>query len=99
MILQKRHCAHYFLFFFFTSSVVAQKARGTPMPAIAISLGTTLQAASVVTWLASAPVLSEFYHLGLREVPMLLAGISFTFLYWFFPNTQVKFGSAVLGGM
>ena len=66
--------------------------------AIAISLGTTLQAASVVTWLASAPVLSEFYHLGLREVPMLLAGISFTFLYWFFPNTRVWFSSALLGG-
>ena len=69
------------------------------MLAAAISLGTTLQAASVVNWLAALPVVTDFYQVGLRTVPVALAGISFTFLYWFFPNTKVRLSSACLGGV
>ena len=69
------------------------------MLAAAISLGTTLQAASVVNWLAALPVITDFYQVGLRAVPVALAGVSFTFLYWFFPNTKVRITSACLGGV
>jgi membrane protein len=36
--------------------------------------------------------------MGLRHAPELFLLIAFSFIYWFFPNTRVNAGSALLGG-
>jgi len=64
----------------------------------ALSLGTTIQAAPFVTWIASIPGVAVLYSMGLEWVPTGLFAIGFTFMYWFFPNTRVRVTSAVLGG-
>jgi membrane protein len=69
------------------------------LTAVALSLATSLRSASVMEWLDTVPALTVFYQFGLQRLPALLAAIAFTFLYWFFPNTHVKFGSAALGGV
>ncbi|MAG32614.1 MAG: hypothetical protein CL908_17155 [Deltaproteobacteria bacterium] len=65
---------------------------------VAISLGTTLQSATVVSRLLEEPVFAKVYGLGLSQVPVLVLFIGFTFLFWFFPNTKVKVRAAALGG-
>ena len=66
---------------------------------VAVSLATTLQSGRFVGWLLEDPVLSRVYGLGLTQVPVLVLFLGFTFLYWFFPNTQVRIGAAALGGL
>lgn len=68
---------------------------------IAISLGllTSLQNEEFMQYLTSnhivGPVFASFGEL----VPYLIVSAVFTFLYMFVPNTNVNFGSAVLGGV
>ena len=72
---------------------------GPLLIAVALSLGATLQAIPLVTWLASLPGLDWLYSLCIQWVPVGLVAVALSFLYWFFPNTQVKLGSALLGGI
>lgn len=65
---------------------------------LAISLGTTLQSASVVSRLLEIPEFAKLYGLGLSLVPVSVLFLGFTFLFWFFPNTTVKIPAAALGG-
>jgi membrane protein len=67
--------------------------------AIALSLGTTLQSDPIVGWLLQFPLFDTLYSAGLRYAPFLLLVGAFSFIYWFLPNTEVRFGSAVLGGV
>ena len=69
------------------------------LTAVALSLSTSLRSGSVVAWIETVPALQALYQLGLQRLPVLLLAIAFTFLYWFFPNTRVRFASAVLGGV
>ena len=66
---------------------------------VAVSLATTLQSGQVVSWLLEDPLFARIYGLGLAQVPVLVLFLGFTFLYWFFPNTQVRVGAAALGGL
>lgn len=66
---------------------------------LALSLGGTLHSQSLVQRLLEVPLFATLYHTGLRQAPLLLAIVAFAFLYWFLPNTRVRFGSALLGGV
>lgn len=66
---------------------------------VAVSLATTLQSEPVVTYLLENPAFAKLYGLGLQQVPILFLFLGFTFLYWFFPNTQVKLRAAATGGL
>jgi membrane protein len=66
--------------------------------AVALSLGTTLQSDPIVQWLLQFPMFDTLYAAGLRYAPFLLLVSAFTFIYWFLPNTDVRFRSAALGG-
>jgi membrane protein len=65
---------------------------------VALSLGGTLQSQSLVQRLLEVPVFATLYSVGLRQAPLILLTLAFSFLYWFFPNTRVRVTSAVLGG-
>lgn len=66
---------------------------------VAVSLGTTLQDATLTTRLLEMPFFQLFYQSGLNHVPQVLLIFCFAFLYWFFPNTNVKLSSALLGAL
>ena len=65
---------------------------------VAVSLATTLQSGRAIGWLLEYPAFAKIYGLGLAQVPVLVLFVGFTFLYWFFPNTEVRIRSAALGG-
>lgn len=64
---------------------------------VAVSLATTLQSGQIVGWLLEYPTFAQIYGLGLSQVPVLVLFAGFTFLYWFFPNTDVQIRAAALG--
>ena len=66
---------------------------------VSLSLGTTLNSEPIVAWLLQFPLFERGYALGLRQAPALLLTLAFTFIYWFLPNTHVRVGSALLGGV
>jgi membrane protein len=66
---------------------------------VAIPLGTTLRSETVVGWLQGVPLFSALYDSGLAQIPTLLFVLGFSFFYWFLPNTQVRWLSALLGGI
>jgi membrane protein len=65
----------------------------------ALSLGGTLQSQALVQRLLEVPLFATLYDMGLRQAPLLLAIVAFSFLYWFLPNTRVGIVSALLGGI
>ncbi len=69
------------------------------LTATAISLSTTMQSEELFMHLLERPLIAAAFDSGLRYLPELLFTISFTFLYWFFPNTRVRPLSALLGGL
>jgi len=67
--------------------------------AIALSLSTSLHSDPIVGWLLQFPMFDTLYAAGLRYAPFLLLVGSFSFIYWFLPNTEVRWRSALLGGV
>lgn len=67
--------------------------------AVAVSLATTLQSEPMLARLLEYPTFARIYGLGLSQLPLLVLFAGFTFLYWFFPNTKVRFRAAALGGI
>jgi membrane protein len=65
---------------------------------VALSLGTTLQSQALVQRLLQVPVFETLYTIGLRQLPLVFLWLGFGFLYWFLPNTNVRFSSALVGG-
>lgn len=65
---------------------------------VAVSLATTLQSGRLVGGLLENPAFAELYGEGLALVPVLVLFVGFTFLFWFFPNTEVRIRAAALGG-
>ncbi|MCR9093641.1 MAG: YihY family inner membrane protein [bacterium] len=66
---------------------------------VAVSLATTLQSNRLVGRFLEDPTFAWLYGLGLAQVPVFVLFLGFTFLYWFFPNTQVRIRAAALGGL
>jgi len=66
---------------------------------VAVSLATSLHIDTIVQQVRANPLLAEAYKLGLRQVPTALLLLGFAFLYWFLPNTSVRIGPALLGGL
>lgn len=64
----------------------------------AMSLGASLESAPLLARILEVPGMALFYEMGLRHAPEFFLLIAFSFIYWFFPNTQVNAKSALLGG-
>lgn len=65
---------------------------------VAISMGTTLQHEALVSRLLTIPAFEMVYSFGLRQATLFFLLFGFSFLYWFLPNTRVRFLSALIGG-
>jgi membrane protein len=65
----------------------------------AISLATTIQAEPLFERMLKYPLFGTLHDAGLEYLPNILIWISFSFTYWFFPNTKVRSTSAVIGGL
>jgi membrane protein len=65
---------------------------------VALSLGASLQSQWLVKMLLESPFFATLYDLGLSQAPTVLVIAGLTFLYWFLPNTEVRFRPALLGG-
>lgn len=66
---------------------------------IAISLGNALQAHELTRGMLEYSLVGWLYMHLLKVVPLAFVTVAFAGLYWFLPNTQVRFGSALLGGV
>ncbi len=68
---------------------------------IVILLGAlaSLQNETIVQWIANHALLGPMFAATNKLTPYLLVTGVFTFLYKFMPNTNVRFGSALVGGV
>jgi len=69
-----------------------------PLLATGLSLATGLQSEWLVQRLLEYEMFSLVYEMGLRYLPWLTLTGSFALMFWFLPNTSVRFSSALLGG-
>lgn len=69
-----------------------------PLLATGLSLATGLQSEWLVQRLLEYEVFSRVYEMGLGYLPWLTLTGSFALMFWFLPNTSVRFSSAALGG-
>ena len=69
-----------------------------PLLATGLSLATGLQSEWLVQRLLAYEVFSRVYEMGLGYLPWLTLTGSFALMFWFLPNTAVRFSSAALGG-
>jgi membrane protein len=65
----------------------------------ATSISTTLQSQSLVSWLTKTRYIGDFVLSLFQLVPYLSICAALIFLYIFIPNTKVRIGSALLGGI
>jgi len=70
-----------------------------PLMASGLSIATGLKSQWLVQQLLQFPLFELLYHVGLQQVPWLVLSIAFSLMFWFLPNTPVRFVSAALGGM
>jgi membrane protein len=63
-----------------------------------ISLAGSLQSQFFVQRMLEIPWFAHLYDAGLRQAPLVVLALAFTFVNWFLPNTKVHFWSAALGG-
>ena len=66
---------------------------------VAVSMATSLRSETILQQVLSYPGLAQAYELGLGQAPTVLLLLGFAFLYWFLPNTSVRIGPALLGGL
>ncbi|MBC8017076.1 MAG: YihY family inner membrane protein [Verrucomicrobia bacterium] len=66
---------------------------------VATSMTTSLQSQWLVKWLIEHTYLGSSILMLFRMVPYLFIWLAMIFLYIFIPNTKVRIGSAVLGGV
>jgi membrane protein len=69
-----------------------------PLMATGLSLATGLQSEWLVQRLLEYEVFSRVYEMGLQQLPWLTLTGSLALMFWFLPNTAVRFSSALLGG-
>ena len=65
----------------------------------AITMITSLQNESVVQYLTNAAFIGPIISASSKLTPYVIVGGLFTFLYMFMPNTEVRFKSALIGGV
>ncbi|GFE56175.1 YhjD/YihY/BrkB family envelope integrity protein [Geobacter sp. AOG1] len=65
----------------------------------ATSITTSLQSQTLVKWFISTSYLGDILLFGFHLVPYLSAAMALVFLYIFIPNTNVRFSSALIGGV
>jgi membrane protein len=66
---------------------------------LSLSLSTTLQSQDLLQKTLTLPGISMLTDLGLRQLPAVMLGVVMGFMYWFLPNTRVRFTSALLGAI
>ena len=69
-----------------------------PLLATGLSLATGLRSEWLVQRLLEYEMFSLVYEMGLGYLPWLTLTGSFALMFWFLPNTSVRFSSAALGG-
>jgi len=69
--------------------------------AIVLALGMigSLQDEGIVQFLLDNQIIGPLFVATSKVMPYLLVTAAFAFLYWFMPNTQVRLGSALVGGV
>ncbi len=65
---------------------------------VAFSLEATLQSGPLLDYLQQIPGFEFLFDTGVRQLPLVLFMLGFTFFYWFLPNTEVRPTSALIGG-
>ncbi len=70
-----------------------------PLLGAGLSIATGLKSPWLVEQLLEFPLFDRFYHIGLQQLPWLVLSLAFSLMFWFLPNTSVRFASAALGGM
>jgi membrane protein len=65
----------------------------------AISLATTFRSGLLRDEVLPQPVISAITELALAVAPTAFLFVSFALIYWLLPNTHVRVGSALLGGL
>jgi membrane protein len=69
-----------------------------PLLATALSIATGLQSEWLVKRLLDYELFAHVYEMGLGYLPWMTLTGTFTLMFWFMPNTSVRFSSAALGG-
>ncbi|MEQ9257340.1 MAG: YihY/virulence factor BrkB family protein, partial [Alphaproteobacteria bacterium] len=64
-----------------------------------LGITATLSSSTAVTWLARFPLAGAFLDTTGRLLPLLLLTMAFSFIYVFLPNTKVRVGPALIGGL
>lgn len=64
-----------------------------------MSITTSLQSQSIVRWLLERAYIGDFLLILFHVVPYLSVWIALVCLYVFMPNTRVRIGSALVGGI
>ena len=65
----------------------------------ALGITATVGKLEAVAWIQGIPIVAGVLELGGRLVPYVLIISAFTFIYILVPNTKVRFGSALTGGL
>ncbi|HEX9022598.1 MAG TPA: YhjD/YihY/BrkB family envelope integrity protein [Geobacteraceae bacterium] len=65
----------------------------------AVSITTSLQSQALVKWLVETTYFGDLLLFLLRLTPYFIIWLALVFLYIFIPNTRVRFGSALIGGV
>ncbi len=66
---------------------------------IALAAIASLQNEGIVQWLASNALFGPVFAATSKLTPFLIVTTAFTFLYYYMPNTNVRVGSALVGGL
>ena len=69
-----------------------------PLLATGLSVATGLKSPWLLQHLFQYEAFSLVYEFGLKQLPWLTLSGAFALMFWFLPNTSVKFSSAALGG-
>jgi membrane protein len=70
-----------------------------PLLATGLSVATGLKSPWLLEQLIQYGAFSSVYEFGLKQLPWLTLSGAFALMFWFLPNTKVKFSSALLGGV
>lgn len=72
---------------------------GPVVVVLALGMIGSLQDEAVVEYLMGNQLLGPLFVATSKLTPFLLMTCAFAFLYWFIPNTRVRLGSALVGGL
>ncbi len=72
---------------------------GPVVLALALGMIGSLQDEGIVNYLLENQIIGPLFVATSKVTPFLLVSAAFAFLYWFMPNTKVRFRSALVGGI